>query len=104
MKSADGGPGQFTPARTNRGLAPSTESNSAGEKIERDSVPHCLIARDRRMQVVAAVEAGQQLIWMLRVAYHGIEVDHCVEVPCGANPLVHRLAVGLGDETGMVVV
>lgn len=50
------------------------------EEIQWDGCLHRLVTSWRRMQVVAAIVGGQQLIGMLRIAYHSIEIDHRVEV------------------------
>ena len=53
--------------------------------------------------MIATVEIGQQLIGMLWVAYHSIEIDHGVEVSQSANPLIHCLPVSLAQRAGMIV-
>ena len=77
---------------------------STREKIKRYRLTHCLVSCGRRMQVIATVENGKQLVWMLWVAHHCIEIDHRVEMPRRANPLVHCLAVRLTQRAGMIVV
>ena len=46
----------------------------------------------------------QQVIRMLGVAHHRVEIDHRVKVSRGANPRVHRYPVGLAPRPWMVVV
>src|SRR5579859_7159493 len=56
------------------------------------------------MQMIAAVICGKQAIWMLGVADDCIEVNHPIEVSCGANPLIDGLAVSFAERSGMVVI
>ena len=56
------------------------------------------------MKVITAIISGQQSLRMLRVTQRGIEVDHGVEVPRAANPLIYRQPVGLAQRDGMVIV
>src|SRR5450432_1495310 len=64
---------------------------------------HCFVTRGRWMQVIAAVENGEQMIGMLRIAHYSIEIYDCVEVTGGANPLIHGLSVGLTQRPGMII-
>ena len=54
--------------------------------------------------MVTAVVGGQEAVGMLRVADYGVEVDDCVKVTGGANPLIDCLTVGLAEWAGVVVV
>jgi hypothetical protein len=38
------------------------------------------------VQVIAAIEGGQQLVGMIGIAYHCIEIDYAVEMVGGADP------------------
>jgi len=53
--------------------------------------------------VVAAVVGGEELVGVLGIAGDGIEVDDCVEVAGGSDPLVDGLAVNKWIRTGVVV-
>ena len=53
--------------------------------------------------MVAAIVGGKKLVRMLRIANDAIEVGHCIEMTCGPDPLVYRLAVGLAQRTGVII-
>jgi len=55
------------------------------------------------MKVVAAIIRKPESVGMLRITQHTVEVDHRVEVPRIANPLIYRLPVGFAQSAGMVV-
>ena len=56
------------------------------------------------MQVISAIEGGEKVVRMLRVAHNTIEVDDGVKVAGGTNPGVDRLAVSLAERTWMVII
>src|SRR5260370_11573834 len=41
---------------------------------------------------------------MRGVAQDSIEIDQCVEMPRGTNPLIHRLAVGFAQRPWVIVI
>lgn len=55
------------------------------------------------MQVITAIEGGQQLAGVTGIANHGVEIDDAVEIPRGSNPLIHGLAVSFAQGSGMVI-
>ncbi len=44
--------------------------------------------------MIAAIEAGQELVWMSWIAHHGIEINYGVKMAGGANPLIYRFPIG----------
>ena len=56
------------------------------------------------MQVVAAIEGWQKMVWVRGIADDRIEVDDGVEVSGGADPGVDGLAIGFAQRAGVVVV
>ena len=47
--------------------------------------------------MITGIISGEQAGRLLWVAYHSIEVYHCIEVAGGTNPVVDRLAIGLAE-------
>ena len=74
------------------------------EETERNCLPHGSISGGRGMQVISAIEGGEKVVRMLRVAHNTIEVDDGVKVAGGTNPGVDRLAVSLAERTWMVII
>lgn len=56
------------------------------------------------MQVIATVICGQETIRMIRITDDIIKINHSIEVPGGADPMVHCLPVGLTQRAGMIVI
>jgi len=54
--------------------------------------------------MIAAIEGGQKLVGMIRIANDGVEIDYSVEMACDANPLIHGLAIGFAQRARMVIV
>ena len=71
---------------------------------ERDGFAHGLVTGWRRVQVIAAIEGGQQSIRMIGIANHCVEIDYAVEMAGGAYPLVHGLAIGFAQRARMIIV
>jgi hypothetical protein len=67
---------------------------SALEEGEVDGVCHGLIAEVVRVQVVTAVEGGQQPQGVGRVPDRLVEVDDAIEGAAGTDPVVDGLAFG----------
>src|SRR6059036_3341720 len=57
-----------------------------------DGFGHRLVARVVRVEVIAGIELGAKLLWVIEIAGCGIEVDNGVESPAGTDPTVHSLA------------
>src|SRR2546427_8771336 len=76
---------------------PSRRSGCSLEQPEINGVGHGFISRIAGMQVVAGVVGRQELLWIVRVARGGVEVDHGIEGLAVPDPLVHRLALRLAD-------
>src|SRR5260370_2700571 len=55
-------------------------------------IAHVVVAEIAGVEVMAAIVARQHARRMLRVAQGPVEVDHCIESPAFADPLVDRLA------------
>ena len=86
-RSPPGGEPEVTLKLQARALVP--------EQGEVDGVGHGLVAGVIGVEVVAAVVGGQHLQRAGRVPDGGVEVDDTVKCPAGADPVVHRLALGL---------
>ena len=56
------------------------------------------------MEMIARIVLRRDAVRMGRVAEEFVEVDHCVEDVCGANPAVERLTIRFGAFTGVIVV
>jgi hypothetical protein len=75
-----------------------------GEKIEGNGFTHRFVSGREGMQVIAAIISRRHLTRMLRIAQHVVEVNHCIEVSCRTNPLIHGLSVALAQRPWVVVV
>src|SRR5579863_1146944 len=62
------------------------------KQLQIDAFAHRLIASIVRVQMVAAVKRGVELSGIGRVPRDLIEVDHRIEGPAGADPVVHGFA------------
>ena len=56
------------------------------------------------MQMIAAIEGGQQLVGVIRIANHRVEIDYPVEMAGGANPLIHGLTISFAQRAWMVII
>ena len=54
--------------------------------------------------MIPGIKGRQQLIRMLWIAHDSIEIDQRIEVPDGANPLIHRLAVSFAQRPWVIVI
>jgi len=93
-----------SPAKVRREKGGATGYGLLCEKAQRDGVGHGFVAGGGRVEVVSAVVVGAEAVGLARVARYGVEVDDCVEVAGGANPLVDGLAVGFAARARVVVI
>ena len=61
---------------------------------------HGFVSGGRRVQVIAAIEGGQQAVGIIGIANHCIEIDNTIEMADDANPLIH----GSAQRTWMVII
>ncbi len=54
--------------------------------------------------MIAAIEAGQELVGMSWIAHHSIEIDYGVKMAGCANPLIYCLAIGFALRIGMIII
>jgi len=74
------------------------------ERCKGNGFTHSFVAGRRGVQVIAAVEGGQQLVGMIRIANDCVEIDYTVEMAGGANPLVHGLPIRFAQRAWMVII
>jgi hypothetical protein len=82
-----------------RGLREITSAWCAGPAEERqiDRIGHRLVSRVARMEVVAPIEALEELLRIARIARGLVEIDDAIVGVAGPNPLVECLALRLAD-------
>src|SRR5919106_3441594 len=91
---------------TPRGVMASRRSSGPGvrsapalrlhpEQLQIDRVGHRLVARVLRVEVVARVEVGPDVLGIARVTRRGVEVDHTIESAARADPPIDRLPLRL---------